>query len=634
MDQQDPSLFNPFPATTTEEWEARIHDDLKGADYRKKLIWAMPEGIEVKPYYRQADLADNPIADLLPGQFPYTRRYDANGNPWKIREEIESEDAVAANILALQAITKGADEVCLAVQEGADGPVVEKLIAGIDLSRNAIHFASALPYPELVKVLSATMEKLGQKPSKANGSFDFDPLTRLLLNGDFNQSEKDDKAEFAFMFNTCSAHLPNFRFAQVNAHYFNSAGADLVQELAFALAMGNEYLCWASELGLGPDLVAQKLQFSFSVGADYFPEMAKLRAARQLWANIVKQHGVENASAQRMHLHCQTSSWNKSLYDPYVNLLRTTTETMSAILGGADAISVQPFDAVYKNPDEFSNRLARNQQIILRDEAYLNKVSDPGAGSWYIETLTQQIADAAWKLFLEIEGTGGMLEAIKKGVIQQKVEQSANEKRERVATRKMVILGTNQYPNQNETMLDKFGFDEDPEEDMIEEEGEETSPAYAKLELLGATDDFDHLRLSTEQYVSSGGKQPGVFLFNYGNLAMRKARAMFITNFFGCAGYKIYDNDGFTDFDKGVRAAVESGAEIVVLCSSDEEYNSDAALIAQLLQKAKQQLILVVAGFPKEEVENLKAAGIDEFVHVRSNLLETLEDFQARLNII
>jgi methylmalonyl-CoA mutase len=373
-------------------------------------------------------------------------------------------------------------------------------------------------------------------------------------------------------------------------------------------------------------------------------EIARLRAARMLWAKIVEQYKPASEASMQMYIHSNTSAWNKTLFDPYVNLLRSTTEAMSAVIGGTQSLSILPFDTFYKDPDEFSTRLARNQQIILKEEVYLDKVVDPSAGSYYIENLTQLIAEAAWKVFLQVEEKGGMVEAVKAGFVQEIVEKSAAQRLDDIANRRLVQLGTNQYPNLGEQMLGQIHFAEEDEEleeeiyadeemEIDEDEDDEAPSTYKKLILFGGSDAFDQLRLATEQYVEEGNKKPSVFLFNIGNLAMRKARAMFTTNFFGCAGYEILDNSGFQTVDEGVEAAKASNAEIVVICSSDDEYATLGAEIATKLKAANKEIILVVAGYPKEILDTLKQAGVEEFIHVRSNLLQMLESFQEKLGI-
>jgi methylmalonyl-CoA mutase len=218
---------------------------------------------------------------------------------------------------------------------------------------------------------------------------------------------------------------PNLRTIHLNASHFNNEGADIVQELAFGISMGSEYMAQLTERGLRTDIAASKIRFSFGIGSNYFPEIAKLRAARLLWSIVINGFQPAHRENIKMDIHCVTSEWNKSEDDPYVNMLRTQTEAMSAILGGTDSLTVEPYDTVFRKPDEFSERIARNQQLILKEEAYLDKVADPAGGSYYIENLTILIAENAWKLFLEIEDHGGFLSSLKSGFIREKLQESA-----------------------------------------------------------------------------------------------------------------------------------------------------------------------------------------------------------------
>jgi len=643
MDQNNDKLFGTFPPVATSEWEARITDDLKGADYQKKLFWKTAEGFDVKPYYRNEDIQGLASIDALPGEYPFIRGNQSGSNDWEIRQDIETDDESEANRLAIDAVKRGATGIGMVATDLKTVKDIQELLNGIDIAAVKVHYGAANSYPALIKIVSDYAKSKKLPDAKLRGSFDFDPISYLLLHGDFWNSEKSDMSEVATMVKLGKELLPSMKVINVNGHYFNSAGATMVQELGFSLASGNEYLALATAAGIPVDDVAQRMMFSYGIGSNYFMEIARLRAARLLWAKITEQYKPADESSMQMHIHCNTSAWNKTLFDPYVNLLRSTTEAMSAVIGGTQSLNILPFDTFYKDPDEFSNRLARNQQIILKEEVYLDKVIDPAAGSYYIESLTQLIAEAAWKVFLQVEEKGGMIEAVKTGFVQELVEKSAEQRLEDIANRRLIQLGTNQHPNPTEQMLEKIHFAEEDEmleeeiyadEEMeIEEDDEDAPTTYKKLVLFGGSDAFDQLRLATEQHVADGNKKPGVFLFNIGNLAMRKARAMFTTNFFGCAGYEIFDNSGFDTIDEGVKAAKASKAEIVVICSSDDEYATLVPEIVQKLKKSNKELNLVVAGYPKEILDTLKQAGVDEFIHIRSNLLQTLESFQEKLGI-
>jgi methylmalonyl-CoA mutase len=284
---------------------------------------------------------------------------------------------------------------------------------------------------------------------------------------------------------------------------------------------------------------------------------------------------------------------------------------------------VDAYDDAYKCPDEFSARIARNQQIILKEESYFDKIADAPSGSYYIESLTDSIAQHAWKLFQDIEETGGFTAAFKAGTIQDAIAQTAQQRDSDIANRRTIILGTNQYPNQQETMLEKIdaccGCD-------CSQESE-----YKKLRLYRGAEAFEDLRLATEKAVKAGKKKPIVFLLTYGNLAMRKARAGFAQNFFGCAGYEIIDNAGFKTPEEGANAALAAKADIVVLCSSDEEYPE---LVNGACAVLNGKASVTLAGHPGDNPEAFKAAGVGEFIHVRSNLIETLTGFQKQLGIL
>ena len=376
-----------------------------------------------------------------------------------------------------------------------------------------------------------------------------------------------------------------------------------------------------TEAGFTADEVAKKIKFNFGISSNYFMEIAKLRAARWLWAEIVAAYKPACECACKMVAHAQTSEWNMTVYDAHVNLLRSQTEAMSAALAGVDSITVRPFDKIYQTPDDFSERIARNQQLLLKEECHLDKVVDPSAGSYYVEVLTNSLADVAWKLFLEVEEKGGFSVAVNAGEIQNAVNASNVARKKAVATRREILLGSNQYPNFTEVAADK-----------IQEKGscccggghcgEATIPA---LDFSRGASEFEALRMTTEK----SGKTPKVFMLTIGNLAMRLARSQFSANFFACAGYKIIDNLGFDTVEAGVEAAVKAGAEIVVLCSSDDEYAEFAPAAYKALAGRAE---FVVAGAPAC-ADDLKAQGIDQFVNVKSNVLETLKAFNAKLGI-
>ncbi|MDR1153870.1 MAG: methylmalonyl-CoA mutase family protein [Bacteroidales bacterium] len=615
----DKKLFSEFPPVTTAQWEEQITLDLKGANYEKKLVWRTNEGFPVQPYYRSENLAGLEYLDVLPGQFPYVRG-NKDTNNWQVCQDMCIRDAKQTNAKALDAIGRGADAIGFSVcGKGVEHNIdIPALMKDICCGCTPVHFDAGV---SSVSVLEAVLQDAVNKKCGAHGvrgSVFYDPLGRLAVCGCF-YGNREFPADTVKKLLELVKSLGEYRVIGVDAAHFQNSGANLVQELAYALAMGSEYLSLMTADGYQTADVAKRMHFRFAIGSNYFMEIAKLRAARLLWANIVKAYDPACGDAAYMYIHGETADWNMTVYDPYVNLLRTTTEAMSGAIAGVDSLWVRPFDSAYRRPDVFSERIARNQQIILKEEAYMSQIVDPSAGSYYIENLTASIADNAWKLFLETEDKGGYIAAMKKGFIQGQVEESAAKRRAAIASRREALLGTNQYANTAEFMNDRindYRCANSCSNDKIAEPLTEFRLGEA----------FEELRLKTER----SGRRPKVFLLTIGSLAMRKARAGFALNFFSVAGFEVLDNNGFATVEEGVEAAVKAKADIIVLCSSDDEY---PALAPQAVAAAKGKGILALAGFPKAIVDELKAAGIENFIYAGQNVLEALDGYRKMLGI-
>ena len=613
-------LFDQFPPVSTEEWMEKVTADLKGADFNKKLVWRTNEGFNVKPMYRAEDIADIKTTNSLPGEYPYVRGTKCD-NEWLVRQDIHVENVKDANAKAKDLLTKGITSLGFALEaENITPENIAILLSGIDVENVELNFTSCIKNSlKLIEALSDYFKSQNINTENIKGSINFDPFKRILKRGRDFKEYAQKGAEII----KAAAALPKFRVLAVDAVMLNNAGSYISQELGFALAWGNEWLASITDLGLSADEVAKRIKFNFGISSNYFMEIAKFRAARMLWAQIVSAYKPSCKCAAKMETHAKTSEFNMTIYDAHVNLLRSQTEAMSAALAGVNSMTVTPFDITYKQPDEFSERIARNQQLLLREESHFNKITDPAAGSYYIENLTISIAEQAWKLFLEVEDKGGFYAALKEGFIQQTVNASAEARYMAIARRKEILVGTNQYPNINEKAADKIK--DKASCGCCGGESHKCQPEYETLHFERGASDFETLRLATEK----SDKQPVVFMLTIGNLAMRLARSQFSGNFFGCAGYKIVDNLGFNTIQEGVNAAIEAKADIVVLCSSDDEY---ATLAPEAKAALGDKAILVVAGAP-ECMEELKAQGIDQFINVRSNVLDTLKAFNAKLSI-
>lgn len=617
MAEKKEKLFDMFQGCSYDEWRAKVEADLKGADFNKKLVWRTNEGFNVEPVYRAENIADFKTLDSLPGEYPYVRGTRDN-NDWLIRQEILAETVADANAVAKEIITKGVTSLGFHLQL-KDAAEIAALLDGIDVAEYEINFKTCPRHAvELAKALVDYLRSNGLM-DKFRGSIDFNPMRRALKHG--TEFPGDIKAMAIELLDVVK-DVPALRVLAVDSFMFCNAGAYIFQELGYALAWGAEWMTMLTEAGVKADEVARRIKFNMGVSSNYFMELAKFRSARMVWAQIVEQYNPESKDACKMHVHAVTSRFNQTIYDAHVNLLRSQTETMSAALAGVDSITTTPFDVPYKKPDAFSERIARNQQFLLKEESHLDKVIDPAGGSYYIETLTVSLAKEAWKLFLEVEENGGFLAGINNGTIQKAVNETAAKRHVDVARRKEILLGTNQYPNINETAAAKIecdGYSCGCHHGHHEHAEDNANGLSTKR----AASDFEALRLATE----AASNRPKVFMLTIGNLAMRLARAQFSTNFFGCAGYEIIDNLGFETVQQGVDAALEKGADIVVLCSSDDEY---ATLAPEAFKYLDGRAMFVVAGAPAC-MEDLQKEGISDFIHVRCNVLDTLKAFNAKL---
>lgn len=626
MDNPDKmeKLFDEFPPVSRQEWEEKIIADLKGADYEKKLVWRTREGFRVNPYYTSDDLTNKQQLGSLPGEYPF-RRGNKIDNTWHIRQDIQVRDIKQANKKALDLLMKGVTSLGFIIDPDFEPTMdeVEKLCENIYADAVELNFVCYHNSLKIVQYLDPLAKKYNRNLQDIYGSVDFDPIGQYVLKGKFpiSASASFDHAKEMIK---AAGHLPNFRVITVNGNHFHNAGSSIVEELAFSLSQGVNYLTQLTERELSINQVAPRIKFQFAVGSDFFMEIAKLRAARLLWAHIVKAYGPCDDSKTTMNIHSVTSNWNKTMYDASVNMLRSSTEAMAGITGGTDSLTVNPFNSTFEEATEFSERIARNQQLLLKEESYFDKVADPAAGSYYIENLTNSIAEESWRLFLEVQEKGGFLEAFNTGFVQERIEATASQRDMDIATRKAIILGSNQYPNTTEYI------DHDVEEDVLNEKTFTSNDSEVKtLKLYRGAQAFEKLRYQTDQYAKEG-KRPKVFLITMGNVAMRRARAQFSGNFFGCAGYEIIDNNGFDSPEKAAEACLKENAQIAVLCSSDDEY---ADLAPELLELLGDKTTLVIAGYPVAHLEKLKKIGIRHFIHVKSNVLEMLKEFQSLLGI-
>ncbi|MDR2621499.1 MAG: acyl-CoA mutase large subunit family protein, partial [Dysgonamonadaceae bacterium] len=557
MSNSKEKLFSEFPSISTEAWKEKIIADLKGADFEKKLVWKTNEGFNVRPFYRTEDIESLKTTQSLPGEFPYVRGTKKD-NDWFVRQDIVVADFSEANQKALDILNKGVTSLGFEIPgEKVSKENMTILLAGILPEHVELNFTTCnLQSVELIRILVEYFKEKNYDLTQIRGSINLDFIGIILNKG----VVKEEWIQQMLAAINAAAELRFFKLFAVNAYLFNNAGSFITQELGYALAWGNELLKQLIEAGVNPMIAAKKIKFNFGIGSNYFLEIAKFRAARWLWAEIVKAYkptcnhncpnqGPENECrcSAKMNIFAQTSSFNQTIYDAHVNLLRTQTEAMSASLAGVDSLLVTPFDESFKTSDDFSERIARNQQLLLKEECHFDRIADASGGSYYIETLTESIAKEAWKLFLETEEKG-FYEQVKAGEIQAAVNASADKRFKALAQRREILLGTNQFPNFTERKKDTVHGAKLHDECSTDS----CTGRPAPITLLNKTrlgEQFETLRLTTE----NSGKETKAFMLSIGNLAMRLARSQFSSNFLACAGYKVIDNLGFETVEQGVK---------------------------------------------------------------------------------
>jgi len=609
--EDHPRLFSEFPRITTSMWMEKIQSDLKGSDYQK-LIWNSDEGIAVKPFYRQEDI------DSL-GYLEGVRSLrDRSGSPngWTICQNI----CVGKNLSKANAKIKSASQggvqsirVQFTKSQIPDLQLLEELFSGVALKETEFHFTGCLAADALYSAFGKLASQQGIPLSELQGSLGADPLGKMAETGiPIGSLENLGK-----LVSAVSETSPQLKPIEVDGSLIQNAGGNLIEDLAFSMAMASDYMAILTEKGIDPLTAQEALLLTLASGPKYFMEIAKLRAARIIWAKIAEAYGVAPSLAG-IRIHSVSAKWNMTLYDPNVNMLRGTTEAMSSILGGADMVNVLPFDYPNGKGRVFSNRIARNVQFILREEAYFDRVADPASGSYYIEYLTDSIAEKAWDLFCEAESMGGFRAAFAEGWFQDKVEASRKKRTDRASSGKGRILGTNAYPNFHELNLDQLiAVPKKQQPDMA-------GSVHRPLRSFRLSFPFEQLRLDTER----SAKTPRVLLLKYGNPGWMTARATFAGNFFACAGYEIVDHSPFENVDEGIAFAKSGDFDIVVLCSSNDVYRDTAPMAYKALSGS---CITVIAGYPAEAVEELKKAGLEHFIHRESNVLKTLTMFNKML---
>lgn len=596
-------LFSGFEPITRNQWKTKAIEDLKGAEFDKKLVWKTDDGFQVQPFYTEEDLSANSFLSEQQRFVATTKR------EWTNYTQVAVSEVKTANQLATEMVKFGANGILFRIED-PKGTSFSDLLHNLDLEKLHISFSTHTPNAEFVNGYFRFLEQKGINPGDIKGFYESDILEQWITEG--IEPDFDTLAEVL----TSTQPAPNFKGLVIKSHAFINAGSNTVQELAFTLNKLTDYIDKLSAKGLDVTNIIENVLLNIAIGGDYFFEIAKLRSLRIIVKSILNLYGTEAP----VEILSSNSIWSKSFYDPNVNLLRNTTEAMSAVIGGCDALLTYPHDYSYAEPSKFSQRVALNISNLLKEESYFDKVVDPAAGSYYIESLTASLTEHALALFREVENKDGFIAAFTAGMIQERTGSVKTRKEKEIASRKRVYVGTNKYPN----LQEKAALKElDPQ-----------STGKAGISLLApqhAARSFELLRDRTIRHFETTGFIPKVYLACFGNLAARKARASFAVEFFGSAGFEIMGEFFFDDAQKAAEHGANSNADIVVICSSDLEYETYGVAFAEQFKAASKDKILVLAGYPEKIVDDLKKGGVDTFIHIKSDAIETLSGMQAQL---
>ena len=696
--------LDEFTPPTDEEWKAACEALLKGAPFEKKMFTKTYEGITFDPMYTRKHTEDILPKGVMPGMGDYLRGVDAAGyigKPWGIAQACDETLPAENNELLRHEHDKGATiyHIVLdtASRTGVDARQAEAvgdtgtsvttvedmhvLLTGLDLAKFPLYVYAGANAVPLLALVAAARRASGEDMAEVHGIVGADPIGALAADGKLPASLDAHYDSLAAAARWATVNAPHLRTVFVRSDVYSNGGANDVQEVASVLATATAYLRALCERGLTIDEAASQIALAFSMGADFFLQIAKLRAVRPLWAQIVGAFGG-SAEAQKMRIHARPALFFKTIYDPYVNMLRNTTEIFSGVVGGIDSFESAPFDEPIRKGDEFSRRIARNVQIMLQEEFGLLQPIDPAGGSWAVETLTRQMKEKIWAEFQRIEKEGGIIAALRAGSLQESVAAVLAARFKNADLRRDRIVGNNMYPNMTETLLETRAEDTaalkaqrtaDIDAYLSDIDVKHLGEALASLRqahsvdnaveaaLAGATiaelmtavtegngaetvtaiaphrwsERFEALRQRTEEYKAEKNDNVKIFLANMGPIPQHKARADFTTGFLQVGAFEVLGNDGFKTVEEAADAARASGADAVVICSTDATYPEIVPALAPKLHEVLPKARVFLAGAaPKDLLETYKEAGIDEYISVRANCYEILESLQKQKGMI
>ena len=675
-------LLSEFPEHTYEQWHAAAVALLKGAPFEKLLVSTTYEDITIQPIYRREDIASLQQRKDFPGAGSLVRGSHAGGflkSGWEVSQELKASSTAELNSMIHEGLNGGQSELNIAVgcgqAECCKGGVaihsvddVKTALAGVAIDAVSIYWQTGPSSVPVAALVIASAEQLGVPASQLRGGFENDPLGELVAKGALHQSLKTRFDHMAALTAYAMKSAPQLRTISVRGDVYHNAGATATQELAYVVATLVFYLEEMKARGLSPESVLPHVRIRLAVGSDYFMEISKIRAARWLWSKVAAAYGVENAP---VHIHACTSKWNKTTYDAHTNMLRVTAEAFAAVVGGVDSMHIGPFDEISGRTDEFSRRIARNIHIILREECGLDQVIDPAGGSTYIEWLTDRLAAKSWEIFQDIEKQGGMLACLENGSVQQSVEAVCKAKFQNIRRRKDKIVGANMYPDLKGKKLavlspeckaantppstpEPAPVTASADASMIEQAIAAAKKGSGKVSIAIATgltngagaptitaltahraaEEYEALRDASAAFAAKTGAAPAILQLNIGPSGRYRLRADWTASFFEAAGFVIDGARDFPDAAAAVVALTASKAGIAVITSDDATYLETVAPLATAVKAARADVVLLVAGAPGDSEAAWRAAGVDDFVNVRSNNYELNEQLLKKAGVL
>ena len=617
------------------QWKRTVEAELKGVPFEKKLVTRTFEGVAIQPLYTRVDLANLTATESRPGEVPFIRGTRPSGykkSSWYAAQEIAAATSAEFNASLTADLMHGQDCVVLDAEKIAvdDPQKLASALAGVELTAVPVYLRAGADGTALATGFLELACSRGVTTGRLAGAVTADPMAVWARDGGLPASLDSLYDALASWTRRSAEDAPRLKTIGVDAALWGDAGATAIHELAFALAASAEYLRALAFRKVSPEVAGVRMQFRFAIGPQFFSEIAKFRAFRPLWTRVLSAFGVSPQLASGASMNAVTGGWNKTRLDQHVNMLRVTTEALSAVLGGVDGLHIAPFDELSARTDDFSRRIARNVHTLIAEEFSFTQTADAAGGSWYVEKLTDEFARKAWELFQDIEGRGGFAAALRAGYPQQLVVKAAAEKADAIAKRRLGLVGTNLFPNLRERPL--VHCVAAPAGKVVCASGTAITPVVA----CRAAEPFEALREASDAFVARTGARPKVFLAKMGPPLQHKARADFSAGFFATGGFEALAKQAFETAAAAATAAVASGASVVVLCSTDDTYPELVPAFAQAVKAAKPAVTVVLAGLPADAavVTAFRAAGVDAFIHVRANVPQVLANLLKQIGAL